>query len=223
MGRHYDEAPIPDELRRDFDVYQRIDELGIALGSFEEDVTSLAGAGIAHAVTHESGLVYLSGIGGGTYPMNDDPARIEHGRAGARDAADVLIRRLHWALSCGGEGNLNDVLYTVKALGMVVSPGGGATSSGPPVTNGFSFRWHSVFGGPSGDYAQNGVDPGGFAGIHARSAIGGFDGRFSIEPEIIVAIPGPLAREIIANRGWLFPLPPAVHDRLHRAWTESAR
>jgi hypothetical protein len=221
VGRHYDEAPIPDELRRNFDVYRRIEELGIALGSFEEDVVSLAGAGIAHAVIHESGLVYLSGTGGGTYPMNDDPARIEHGQAGARDAADVLIRRLHWTLSCGGEGDLNDLLYTVKALGMVVSPGGGATSAGPPVTNGFSFRWHSVFGGPSGDYAQNGLDPGGFAGIHARSAIGGFDGRFSIEPEIIIAVPASLAREIIANRGWLFPLPPAVRDRVHRARTVS--
>ncbi len=43
---------------------------------------------------------------------------------------------------------------------------------GPRVTNGFSFRWHSVFGGPGSAYAKNGVDPGGFAGVHARSAIG---------------------------------------------------
>ena len=177
MGKHYDSAAIPDELRRNFDVYDRISSIGIDLGSFEADVVSLADAGIAAAVIHESGLLYLSGTGGGTLPMNDDEDRIAHGRQGAQDAADVLIRRLHWTLSCGGEGDLNDVLYTVKALGMVVTPGGGTTSAGPPVTNGFSFRWQSVFGGGKSDFAQNGVDPGGFAGVHARSAIGGFDGR----------------------------------------------
>ena len=36
--------------------------------------------------------------------MNDDDDRVSHGRDGAREAADVLIRRLHWTLSCGGEG-----------------------------------------------------------------------------------------------------------------------
>ena len=100
---------------------------------------------------------------------------------------------------------------------MVVTPGGGTTSAGPPVTNGFSFRWHSVFGGGRSDFAQNGVDPGGFAGVHARSAIGGFDGRFSIEPEIIVAIPAALSRDIIRNRGWVFPLPPVMLDKVTAA------
>ena len=217
MSKHYDEALLPDELRRDYDVYDRISEIGIPLGSFDEDVVSLEGAGIAGAVVHESGLVYLSGTTGGALPMNDDGERIEHGQQGAQDAADVLIRRLHWTLSCGGEGDLNDVLYTVKALGMVVSPGGGASSAAPAVTNGFSFRWHSVFGGPQSDYAENGVDAGGFAGIHARSAVGGFDGRFSIEPEIIVAVPAALTREIIANRGWVFPLPPVMLEKVRAA------
>ena len=60
----------------------------------------------------------------GTYPMNDDEDRIAHGFQGAQDAADHQIKRLHWGLSAGGEGDLNDVLYTVKALGMVVTPGG---------------------------------------------------------------------------------------------------
>ena len=217
MSKFYDEALLPDELRRDYDVYDRIREIGIPLGSFDEDVVSLQGAGIAGAVVHESGLVYLSGTTGGTYPMNDDGERIEHGFQGAQDAADVLIRRLHWTLSCGGEGDLNDVLYTVKALGMVVSPGGGASSAAPAVTNGFSFRWHSVFGGPQSSYAEDGVDAGGFAGIHARSALGGFDGRFSIEPEIIVAVPAALTREIIANRGWVFPLPPVMLEKVRAA------
>jgi len=217
VSKFYDEALLPDEMRRSFDVYDRIREIGIPLGSFDEDVVSLEGAGIAGVIVHESGLVYLSGTSGGIYPMNDDEERIKHGIQGAQDAADTLIRRLHWALSCGGEGDLNDVLYTVKALGMVVSPGGGATSSGPPVTNGFSFRWHSVFGGPKSDYAQNGVDAGGFAGIHARSAIGGFDGKFSIEPEIIVAVPAALTQDIIRNRGWIFPLPPVMLDKVKAA------
>lgn len=53
MGQHYEQASIPAELRRDYDVYQRIDELGIDLGSFEEDVISLAGAGIAKAVVQD--------------------------------------------------------------------------------------------------------------------------------------------------------------------------
>ena len=214
LGKHYDEALIPDEMRRNFDVYDRISALSIDLGSFEDNVGSLANAGIAGVIVQESGLVYLSGTSGGTLPMNDDADRIKHGIAGAQDAADVLITRLHWALSCGGEGDLNDVLYTVKALGMVVTPGGGVTSAGPPVTNGFSFRWQSVFGGPKSDYAKNGVDPGGFAGIHARSAIGGFDGRFSIEPEIIVAVPPSLTHDIIMNRGWVFPLPPVMLEKV---------
>ena len=214
VSQYYDDAIIPDEMRRNFDVYDRIRDIGIDLGTFDDNVVSLAGANIAGAVIHESGLVYLSGNTAGTYPMNDDEERIKHGQAAARQAADVHIRRLHWALSCGGEGDLNDVLYTVKALGMVVSPGGGATSAGPPVTNGFSFRWHSVFGGGRGDFAVDGVDPGGFAGVHARSAIGGFDGRFSVEPEIIVAIPPALAQAIIRHRGWLFPLPPVMLEKV---------
>ena len=217
MSKFYDEALLPDELRREFDVYDRIREIGIPIGSFSEDVVSLEGAGIAGAVVHESGLVYLSGTTAGTYPMNDDEERIAHGFEAAQEAADVLIRRLHWALSCGGEGDLNDVLYTVKALGMVVSPGGGASGAAPFVTNGFSFRWHSVFGGPQSDYAEDGVDQGGFAGIHARSAMGGFDGKFSIEPEIIVAVPAALAHQIIMNRGWVFPLPPVMLDKVRSA------
>lgn len=214
MGRYYNEALIPEAMRRTFDVYDRIRELQLPLGSFETDVVSLANANIAGVVFHESGLVYLSGTTAGSLPMNDDDERLKHGQQAGQQVSDILIKRLHWALSCGGEGDLNDVLYTVKALGMVVSPGGGAFRGAPAVVNGFSFRWHSVFGGPRGDYAQNGLDPGGFSGVHARSALGGFDGRFSIETEIIVAIPAALAREIIQQRGWLFPLPPVMLEHL---------
>lgn len=217
MGSHYDGAAIPSELRRDFDVYDRIKSLGIDLGSFDDDVVSLAGASIAKAIVQESGLVYLSGTIGGDLPMNDDADRLRHGADGGRFAADTHIRALHWALSCGGEGDLNDVLYMVKALGMVVSPGGGAFGGAPIVTNGYSFRWQSVFGGGMGSYAKNGVDAGGFSGVHARSAMGGFDGKFSIEPEMIVAVPQSLASEIITNRGWVFPLPPNMLEKVRAA------
>jgi hypothetical protein len=218
MGRFYDEAVIPKELRRNFDVYDRVRELQINLGTEEENITSLVGAGIAGLVFTESGLVYLSGIPKGKFPMSDDDEMIKHGREAGREAADAHIRRLHWALTCGDEGgNLNDVLYTVKALGMVVSPSAAGFSRAPEVVNGYSGRWQSVFGGGRGEYAQNGVDDGGFAGVHARSAIGGFGGKFSVEPEIIVAIPTSLARAIISNRGWVFPLPPMMVEKVMQA------
>ena len=68
-------------------------------------------------------------------------------------------------------------------------------------------------------HLPDGIDPGGFAGVHARSAIGGFDGAFSVEPEIIVAIPATLASAIISNRGWVFPLPPVMLEKVRRTST----
>ena len=213
MGTFYDQAAIPDELRRNYDVYDRIKKLGIELGTFDEHVRSLAGRNIAGAVVQESGLVYLSGVGTGKLPMKDDPETVKHGQEAGREAADHHIRTLHWTLSCGGEGDLNDVLYTIKALGMVVSTDVDF-NSGPAVVNGYSGRWQSVFGGAISEFAKDGIDPGGYAGVHARSAIGGFTGRFSQEPEMIVAIPSELARAIIKNRGWVFPLPPAMLEKV---------
>lgn len=222
MGTFYNQASIPAELRRNYDVYDRIKQLGIDLGTFEQHVTSLQGRNIAGAVVHESGLVYLSGVGTGSMPMNDDPERVKHGQEAGQQAADLHVRTLHWTLTCGSEGgNLNDVLYTVKALGMVVSTDVDF-KAGPAVVNGYSNRWQSVFGGGTGTFAENGVDPGGYAGVHARSAIGGFTGRFSLEPEMIVAIPSVLAQAIIKNRGWVFPLPPAMHDKVAATHTTTS-
>jgi len=65
VGRYYDESIIPKELRRNFDVYDRIRKLGIDLGTWEDNVKSLAGAGIASVVFLESGITYLSGVGMG--------------------------------------------------------------------------------------------------------------------------------------------------------------
>jgi len=214
MGKYYDDAIIPAELRRNFDVYDRIKDLGIDLGTYEDNVSSIQGRNICGAVIQESGFVYLSGIGIGDMQMSDDPEVVAHGQDAARQCADHHIKTLHWALTCGGEGgDLNDVLYTIKAIGMVVSTDV-AFKSGPAVTNGYTKRWQDVFGGGFGHYAEDGLDAGGYAGVHTRSAIGGFTGRFSIEPEMIVAIPPALAQDIIRNRGWLYPLIPSMYDKI---------
>ena len=213
MGKFYDNSVVPDELKRKFDVYDRIKELDIDLGSFNSDVASLKGAGICGIIFHESGLVYLSGHGHGPGQMYDAPERIKEGYDAAQWIASSMIKRLHWALTCGDEGgDLNDVIYTVKALGMVVSTDVDF-NGGPAVMNGFSEQWQSVFGGGKGHFAVDGEDES-YSGVHARSAIGGFTGRFSIEPEIIVAVPPELAQAIIKNRGWVFPLPPAMLDKV---------
>jgi len=156
MGKFYDNSIIPQKLKRNFDVYERINNLGIDLGTFEENVTNITKSGlpIASVVFHESGLVYLSGEGGGEKQMNDDPERVKEGQLAAQKIADNMLRRLHWAIICGNEGgDLNDILYTVKALGMVVSTDVDF-DSGPAVMNGFSLRWQSVFGG-IGEYFEN--------------------------------------------------------------------
>ena len=74
VSKYYDNAIIPSELKRNFDVYDRIKEQGLQLGTFDDNVVSLANAGIAGVVFQESGLVYLSGTSGGTLPMNTTPA-----------------------------------------------------------------------------------------------------------------------------------------------------
>jgi hypothetical protein len=217
LGKFYDNSIVPAEMRRDFNIYDRIKKLGIDLGTFDDNVKSLAGANIAGATVHQSGLVYLSGLGLGPGAMYDDPDRIKEGQKAGRDIADSMIKRLHWVLACGKEGgDLNDVLYTVKALGMVVSTDV-FFNGAPAVTNGFSLRWQSVFGGGGGEFAKNGEDQS-YSGLHARSALGGFTGRFSQEPEIIVAVPPEFAVAIIKNRGWVFPLPPAQLEKVKGLW-----
>lgn len=214
MSRFYEHSIVPAALRRNYDVYDRIGQLGLDLGTFETHVDSLQGRNICSAIFHESGLVYLSGVGLGDHQMSDDPERVKHGQQAAQACADLHIRTLHWAITCGGEGgDLNDLLYTVKTLGMVVSTDVDFCS-GPAVVNGYSYRWQSVFGGGTGEFAKDGLDAGGYAGVHTRSAIGGFTGRFSLEPEIIVALPPELNRAIIINRGWVFPLIPQMYDQV---------
>ncbi len=214
MSHFYENSIVPAPLRRNYNVYDRIGQLGLDLGTFESQVGSLKGRNICSAIFCESGLVYLSGVGLGDHQMSDDPERVKHGQQAGQACADHHIGTLHWAITCGGEGgDLNDLLYTVKTLGMVVSTDVDFRS-GPAVVNGYSYRWQSVFGGGTGEFAQDGLDAGGYAGVHARSAIGGFTGRFSLEPEIIVALPPELNRAIITNRGWVFPLIPQMYDKV---------
>jgi hypothetical protein len=69
-----DDAVIPDEMQRHFDVYERIDKLGIARGRFEEDVVSLAGVGMAGAVIQESGRDSI------------DTRKVEFGQRGQKES-----------------------------------------------------------------------------------------------------------------------------------------
>lgn len=215
MARYYDKVVLPAQLRRSSSVYPRLRELGVELGDAAAQVTGLAGQRIASVVFTESGLVFLSGGASGETQLDDTEASVTTARVAGGAIADRHLVLLHWALSCGNEGaDLDDVLYPVKVLGMVASPVDRPFLRAPEVVNGYSARWHSVFGGTLSAFARDGRDPIGFGGMHARSAVAGFDGRFALECEVIVAIPGELARLIIGRRGWLFPLPDPILEGL---------
>lgn len=207
MSRYYEAFALPGALRRTFSVYERLSALGIELGPADQP-PPLSQQRLSSVVFTETGLVYLSGGSAGVASTDDSDASVdETGRAG-QEIADVHLRTLHLALTAGDEGaDLDDVLYPVKVLGMVVSPQGPPFLRAPEAVNGYSARWHSVYGGSLSTFAHDGHDPGGFGGMHTRSAMAGIDGRFALECEIIVAIPAELARLVIAGRGWLYPLP----------------
>ncbi len=214
MARYYDDFVLPPELRRSFSVYDRLIGLGVELGGPADD-GPLSAQRIASVVFTESGLVHLSGGASGHPSLDDGDASVASAYEAGSAIANRHLAHLHRALTCGDEeADLDAVLYPVKVLGMVVSPVDRPFLRAPEVVNGYSSRWHSVFGGSLSVHARDGVDPGGFGGMHARSAIAGFDGRFALECEVIVAIPAELARLIIARRGWLYPLPDVIKARL---------
>lgn len=219
MRRYYDGVDLPAELRRSFSVYERMAAIGIDVGAPGAQIPTLSGQRLASVVFTESGLVHLSGGSAGMAPDDDSDASVAAVREAGAHIADQHLVMLHRALSCGNEhADLDDVLYPVKVLGMVVSSQSPFLRA-PEAVNGYSSRWHSVLGGPLSTYAENGVDPGGYSGMHARSAIAGFDGTFALECEAIVAIPTVLARLIIARRGWLYPLPEPIAARLRAEHT----
>ena len=65
---------LHDDWKRSFDVYDRIGELGIDLGSKEDSVSDPRGRRIAGVTFTPSGLVFTSGTGGGQGGMADDDA-----------------------------------------------------------------------------------------------------------------------------------------------------
>ena len=94
MSKFYDNSIVPNEIKRNYDVYDRINELGIDLGTYDDNVNDITSGGlpIATVLFHQSGLVYLSGEGGGEKQMNDDPERVKHGQEAAQKIADNMVR-----------------------------------------------------------------------------------------------------------------------------------
>ena len=185
---------------RPFDVYDRLEEMGIELGKKEEVIPPPRGRRICMLTFTPAGLVFTSGTGGGAGSVTNDDADVEAGYIAGREAGIKHLRILHWGLE--PFGTLNDVWYCVKCIGMVNSAGGGAFSKSPRVVDGYTKVFHDVFGGPLSQWAENGMDAS-LSGWHARSAVAGFDlpGHCRIEPEMIIQIDPELALRIIRERG----------------------
>lgn len=193
-------AELHGSWKRDFDVYERIDKLGIDLKTRDEVIPPPKGRRICMVTFTPSGLVFTSGTGGGRGPVTNDDGDVEEGFEAGVQAGHNHLRVLHWGLH--PEGTLNDIWYCVKCMGMVNSAGGGAFSKSPRVVDGYTKVFHDVFGGPLSDFAQDGLDSS-LSGWHTRSAVAGFDlpGHCRIEPEMIVQIAPELALRIIETRG----------------------
>ena len=185
---------------REFDVYDRIEKLGLDLGTKDEALPPSKGAKICKLTFTPSGLVFTSGVAAGDGAVTDDDAMVADGNSSGRDAAVRHLKALHWALD--PFGSLNDVWYCVKAIGMVSSAGGGVLTRSPEVVDGYSKLFHDVFGGALSEFATDGTDTS-LSGWHARSAVGGYDlpGGAAIEPEMIFQIDPKLAKKIIRKRG----------------------
>ena len=46
MSKFYDNSIVPEELKRNYDVYDRIKELGIDLGTYEDNVNDITSGGL---------------------------------------------------------------------------------------------------------------------------------------------------------------------------------
>ena len=186
--------------RKNFDVYDRLKDLGIDLGAKENTLPAPKGRRICMLTFTPSGLVFTSGTGGGSGPVTNDDKDVAAGYEAGREAGIKHVCMLHWGLD--PFGTLNDIWYCVKCIGMVNSHGGGAFSKSPGVVDGYTKVFHDVFGGPLSEWAEDGLDQS-LAGWHTRSAVAGFDlpGNCRIEPEMIVQIDPDLALRIVRERG----------------------
>lgn len=193
-------ADLHSDWKRDFDVYERIQALGVDLGTKADTLSAPRGRRICSLTFTPSGLVFTSGTGAGSGPVTEDADQVELGYDAGRQAGVNHLRTLHWGLD--PFGSLNDIWYIVKVLGMVNSHGGGAFSKSPRVVDGYSKLFHDVFGGPFSQWAEDGLDRS-LSGWHARSAVAGFDlpGHVKIEPEVIVQVDPTLATTIVRERG----------------------
>ena len=193
-------AEIHSSWKRDFDVYDRIKKLSINLGDRDSTIGEPRGKRICMLTFTPSGLVFTSGTGGGSGAVTNDDGDVEAGYEAGREAGINHIRSLHWGLDSFGD--LNDIWYCVKCIGMVNSAGGGAFSKSPRVVDGYTKVFHDLFGGPLSEWAEDGMDTS-LSGWHTRSAVAGFDlpGHCRIEPEMIVQIDPELALRIIRERG----------------------
>ena len=122
--------------KRDFDVYDRIKELGIDLGRKEQVIPPSKGRRICSLTFTPSGLVFTSGVSSGIGAVTNDDKDIEKGFQSGHEAGIKHIRIFHWGLD--PFGTLNEVWYCVKCIGMVSSRGGGAFSKSPNVVDGYT-------------------------------------------------------------------------------------
>lgn len=191
---------MPKKWQRDWCVYDRAKELGIDFKTKEGVIPPVKGRRICSATFTPSGLVFLSGSVAGSGAVTNDDQAVEKGFEAGRQAGMQHAVTLHWALQPFGD--LNDIWYCVKCIGMVNSHGGGAFTKSARVVDGYTSLWHDLLGGPLSRWAKDG-EPDALTGWHARTAVGGFDipGGGKIEPEMIFQIDPDLALKIIRERG----------------------
>ena len=96
-------AEIHSSWQRDFDVYDRLNALGIDLGTKADAISDPRGRRICNLTFTPSGLVFASGTGAGTGPVTNDDQDVEDGYQAGREAGISHILSLHWGLEPFGE------------------------------------------------------------------------------------------------------------------------
>ena len=81
--------------KHNFDVYDRLKELEIDLGTREGSIREPVGRRICMLTFTPSGLVFTSGTGGGKGAVTNDDRDVEAGYEAGRDAGINHVRVLH--------------------------------------------------------------------------------------------------------------------------------